>query len=49
MDHQGDIMEDRHVTQICSALKDISSAISYLAFAVIMSGLWQVCSTMGRH
>ena len=42
-------MQDRHIQELCSALRFIGNAISYLAFAVIMSGIFIWCSAIGHH
>ena len=42
-------MQDRHVQELCAALKSIAGAISYLAFAIIMSSALYMCSSIGHH
>ncbi len=42
-------MQDRHVSELKIALESIASAIRYLAFAVLMSGIYQMCGSMGHH
>ncbi len=42
-------MQDRHVQELSRSLESIANAIKYLAFAVLMSGVYQMCGSMGHH
>ena len=44
-----DNMEDRHATEIASALKSIAGAISGLGFSIIMGAVYIGCMIASHH
>lgn len=36
-------------TQLVSALKSTAGSLSFVGFAIIMAGLWNMCGAMGHH
>jgi len=39
---------EQHV-QFIQALKSIASSLSFVGFAIMMAGLWNMCGAVGHH